>query len=389
MFPTLQDFVAYFFHINIPLPIQTFGFFVALSFALSYQVFKSEFKRKEQQGLIHPFIEKEYVGFPPSVLEVTINTAAGFVLGFKVIGILLNYRLFAANPVGYIFSLNGSLIAGLIMAAIFAGWIYTDRKRKELPQPIVIDKKAHPYQLVTYLVFMLGFWGFIGARLFDVIEHFNSVFYQPAMLFSRSGLTFYGGLVFGALAFFYICTRRGMKLVHLLDIGSPGMMLAYAIGRIGCELSGDGDWGIPNRHVKPAWLNWLPDWAWVFKFPHNVVDVGIPIYNCVGAHCTELPVGVYPTSLYEAVVCLLLFAFLWAIRRHLKTAGLMFAIYFILNGMERILIEKIRVTDVHRFLGLYFTQAQFVGLLLILGGMSQLIYIIIKKYKPRHSYVQR
>lgn len=387
MFPTLQDLVAYLFHLNIPLPIQTFGFFVALSFALSYQVFKSEFKRKEQEGLIHPFTEKEHVGFPPSVFETAINGVAGFVLGFKIMGILLNYRVFAIDPVAYIFSLNGNITGGIVIAIIFAAWIYTDRKRKQLAEPVVVSKLVHPYQLVTYLVFMLGFWGFIGARLFDIAEHYQSIVYQPKMLFSRNGLTFYGGLVFGALAFFYICHKRGMKLVHLTDIGSPGMMLAYAIGRIGCELSGDGDWGIPNLHVKPNWLSWLPDWAWSFRFPHNVVDAGVPMYGCVGEHCNQLPVGVYPTSLYEAVVCLLLFGFLWAIRKHLKIPGLMFSIYFILNGAERMLIEKIRITDVHRFWGVYFTQAEFVGLLFILGGMSQLIYIIIKKIKPGEIHV--
>ena len=94
------------------------------------------------------------------------------------------------------------------------------------------------------------------------------------MLIGFSGLTFYGGLICGGAAVLYIANKHGIKPLTMLDIGGPGMMLSYGIGRIGCQMSGDGDWGIDNLSPKPHWLSWAPDWMWAFKFPHNVNDVG-------------------------------------------------------------------------------------------------------------------
>ena len=234
------------------------------------------------------------------------------------------------------------------------------------------------------MFFTVAFWGFIGAKLFDTAEHLDKLRYDPiGTLFSVNGFTYYGGLIFGALAYLYFCHKRGMRYDHLADIGSPGMMLAYAIGRIGCALSGDGDWGIVNTHPRPHWLNWLPDWAWSYNFPHNEINAGVPIQNCTGNFCHQLAVGVYPTSLYEAVLCLLLFGLMWAIRRHIYTAGLMFYIYLILNGTERILIETIRINIRYRFLGLNLTQAEWICTGMIVGGITGVASTIYRKIKKR------
>lgn len=112
-------------------------------------------------------------------------------------------------------------------------------------------------------------------------------------------------------------------------------MLSYGIGRVGCMMSGDGDWGIVNNNPKPSWMNFLPDWMWAFKFPHNVNNDGIPIPGCVGRWCHELPEAVYPTSFYETIMAIILFGVLWAIRKQITTPGLLFSIYLILNGAER------------------------------------------------------
>jgi len=268
MFPTIGDLLQYLFHVHIALPVQTFGFFVALSFFVTYFVFVSEFKRKEAGGLISSYRAKEWVGMPASVLELIVNGLLGFILGFKISGAVINYKVFKSDPVGFIFSTRGNLWAGLLFAAVFAYWIYTDRRKQRLPEPKVVEREVHPYQLMVYLAFALGFWGFIGAKLFNTAENFQLFLHHPAdTLFSANGFTYYGGLIFGAVTYLYICHKKGMKLVHLADIGSPGMMLAYGIGRIGCHLAGDGDWGIVNNHPKP--VEWLPDWMWSYKFPHK------------------------------------------------------------------------------------------------------------------------
>jgi phosphatidylglycerol:prolipoprotein diacylglycerol transferase len=202
-----------------------------------------------------------------------------------------------------------------------------------------------------------------------------------ATLFNVHGLTYYGGLVFGALTYFYIGRKHGMKLATLADIGSPAMMLAYGIGRIGCHLSGDGDWGTVNLKPKPSWLNWLPDWMWSFRFPHNVIDAGIPMKGCYGNYCNELVYGVYPTSFYEAVACIGLFGFMWAIRRRITTPGLMFYLFLILNGGERILVEMIRINPRYNLFNIQFTQAELICAIFLAGGMLGMATVFYRKKK--------
>jgi phosphatidylglycerol:prolipoprotein diacylglycerol transferase len=376
MFPTLSSLFEYLFHIRIPVPIQTFGFFVALAFLFPYYIFKAEFKRKEANGLIHAFTEKDIIGAPASWPEFILNGLLGFIFGYKIVGAIIEYKIFAAAPVAFIFSGNGSWISGLIGAITFAGWIYIDRKKVQLPQPVVENKIVHPYQLTTYLVFTLAFTGFIGAKLFNTVEHWQEFTYEPlTVLFSSNGFSFYGGLIFGALTYLYIGYKKGMKLIHLADIGSPGMMLAYGIGRIGCQLAGDGDWGIVNNLPHPGFL---PQWMWSFTYPHNAINAGIPMYNCRVTYCYQLAQGVYPTPFYEATICLLFFMLMWMFRKNITAPGLMFFLYLILNGGERFLIELIRINPRYNILGLSLTQAGFIGLLMVLGGLTGFISLAIK-----------
>ena len=382
MFPTIGDLLQYLFHVHIIFPVQTFGFFVALSFFVTYFVFVSEFKRKEADGLISSYKEKEWVGQPASFLELLVNGLLGFILGFKISAAIIDYKVFKNDPAGFIFSIQGNLWAGLLFAAAFAFWIYTDRKKQQLAKPQIIEKEVHPYQLMGYLAFALGFFGFIGAKLFNTVENIPLFLRHPVdTLFSTDGFTYYGGLIFGALTYLYICHKKGMKLVHLADIGSPGMMLAYGVGRIGCHLAGDGDWGIVNTHPKPALLGWLPDWMWSFKFPHNAIDAGVRIDGCFGDHCEQLRAGVYPTSFYEAVICIGLFGLMWMFRKRIRVPGLMFYLFLMLNGTERFLIETIRVNERYRVLGLNLTQAEMISAAVIIGGVVGLVSIIYRQIK--------
>lgn len=382
MFATLSDLIEYLFGINIPLPIQTLGFFVALAFVLSFIVFVSEFKRKEKLGLIRPFLQKVTIGARAAWPELLINALIGFIIGYKVVYLILRYQAFVASPVNELFSIKGSLWAGVVCAAAFALWIFYDRKKQQLPQPVVTTIEVHPYQLMYKIVFWVAVWGIIGAKLFYCAENANALLADPVgVIISTKGFTYYGGLVFGALSYLYIGYNAKMKLSHLADIGSPGMMLAYGVGRFGCHFSGDGDWGIVNTDVKPGWLSWLPNWAWSFTFPHNVIDSGKYIKGCIGTHCYELIYSVYPTSLYEAVACVALFGFMWLIRGYIKISGLMFCIYILLNGTERILVEQIRVNYKYQLAGLAITQAEIICCLMLIGGMAGIVYIMIHKHQ--------
>lgn len=380
MFPTLSHIIKYLFGCNVNLPIQTFGFFEALAFVLAYFVFKSEFKRKEKLWSIKPFRKSVVIGKPASVFELIFNSSIGFAIGYKIAGIILSYRAFATNPIGYIFSIHGSFIGGLILAGLFFYLTYQGKRNEQLPIPKTVEKDIHPYQLMPTIVILCACCGFVGAKLFCCIESWTDFVNNPwRQLFSINGWTFYGGLIFGALIYLYYGYLRGMKLVHLADIGAPGMMLAYAVGRIGCQLAGDGDWGIANFSPKPSMLSWLPDWAWSFRFPHNILNEGIPINGCYGNYCNQLAYGVYPTSLYEFLICLILFFMLWTYRHKITVPGVMVSLYFMVNGLERILIELIK-TNKQYYIGKFaYTQAELIGLCFLIGGIIGLVCIFLRR----------
>jgi len=261
-------------------------------------------------------------------------------------------------------------------------WAYAEKEKRLSRGPKVFRISEHPYQLMGTLAFWAAIWGFLGAKLFDNLEHWDSFIRDPiAGMLAFSGLTFYGGLICGGAAVLIIANKHGIKPVHMLDVGAPGMMLAYAVGRIGCQMAGDGDWGIVNISAKPSWLGFMPDWVWAFKFPHNVIDEGIPIAGCIGKYCNELPLPVFPTPLYEVILCMILFVILWFLRKRIQTPGLLFSIYLIMAGVERFLIELIRVNSRYTLFGLSFTQAEMISAFLIIFGTIGIIASSNRKIK--------
>lgn len=386
MYPRISDLINDLFGSNILLPVQTYGFFVALAFLAAGYILYLELGRKEKAGLIPERRKTVTKGKAPQPGEYIISTLIYFIIGFKGTAIFTDYQNFAHNPQGFLLSGQGSITGGIVVAALVVLYIFLNGRKQQLKKPFEEEVIIHAAQLTPAIVLIAAITGILGAKIFDLAEHLNSFFKDPVgSLLSFSGLTFYGGLIVAAFAVGYYGERNKIKWPLMADAVAPALMLAYGIGRIGCQLSGDGCWGIPNPEPMPEWLSFLPDWMWSFNFPHNVIKEGIPISGCDGEFCYELGQAVFPTSFYETTLSLLFFLGLWFLRKKIAIPGVLFGIYLILNGTERFLIEFIRVNIQYPFIGLHASQAQFIALGIIISGIGSIIYFI--RFRKKNSTV--
>ena len=402
--------------------INSFGFFVAISFVVSAWVLTLELKRKQAAGILTYTEKTIVVGGPASVNELILNFILGFVLGFKIIGAFL-IPAALADPQAFILSAQGNWPLGIILGIVFAFLKWREKEKEKLAKPEKRIIRVWPQDRVGDIVIYAAIFGFAGAKIFNSLETWDDFVQDPiGSLISFSGLTFYGGLICATIALYYYTKKHKIPFIALCDAAAPALMLAYALGRIGCQVAGDGDWGILNsayisnaegklvpatmeqfnralqanqlyysqqfstfkiQHLSVQAFWGLPKWLFAYNYPHNVVNEGIHFANCTGNYCSFLPISVFPTPLYEIIMCLILFFVLWALRKKITTPGKLFAIYLILNGLERFLIEKIRVNTRYHFWGLQPTQAELISSALVIGGIILFIYskkINLKQY---------
>jgi len=187
--------------------------------------------------------------------------------------------------------------------------------------------------------------GLIGSRLYFVIDNSASI-NGIGDLVSGSGLTWYGGLAGGAIAVLIWARWRGFLNLQLADAAAPALLAGQAIGRIGCQLSGDGDYGKP----------W--DGPWAMGYPDGAVP-------------TPPGVTVHPTPVYETILLGIGAYVLWRLRDRFRT-GILFALFMIWIGTERLLIEFLRTND-HILLGL--TAAQLTSIGLIIAGIVWIVVV--------------
>jgi len=359
--------------------VQTFGFFVAIAYLTASYILSKELHRKEKQGLMHPFIEKVIRGKKASITELLEAFIVSFIIGYKLVYVALNFTDFTNDTQGFILSLKGNLIGGLVMGAIYTYMRYREKEKQKLPEPIEEDTLVYPHHLVGNITLISAGGGLLGAKLFDALENFGQFIHDPInVLLSFSGLTVYGGLIVGSIAVLSYAKKKKLPLLHLMDAAAPAMLLAYSVGRIGCQMAGDGDWGIPNPAPKPGWMSFLPNWMWSFNFPHNVINEGVQIAGCTGPHCNVLSVPVFPTPFYETVTCAILFFIMWSLRKRITAPGVMFCIYLAMNGVERFLIELIRVNVKYDIFGFKITQAQIISPIFFLVGIYGMYYLTKK-----------
>lgn len=399
--------------------INTFGFFVATAFIAAAWVLTSELKRKQGKGLLSYTEQKVSIGAPASTSELLTNFLLGFLLGFKIIGAFTIPNALN-DPQGFILSANGNWLTGLLFGVFFAGLKWWEKNKQKLDKPEMRIIRIWPHDRVGDLVIYAAIFGFLGAKIFHNLENWDDFIKDPInALISFSGLTFYGGLICAALAIYFYTKKHNIPFIHLADAAAPALMLAYGIGRIGCQVAGDGDWGILNTayisdgngklveaqasqipqivnayqgyfinqfgsldkihqlHV-PA-MKGLPTWFFAYNYPHNVINEGVAFAGCTDNFCRFLPIAVFPTPFYETLMAGILFALLWLLRNRINIAGRMFGLYLMLNGIERFFIEKIRVNTKYSFLGIHPTQAELISVGLFVGGF--ILFLLAPKLK--------
>lgn len=223
-----------------------------------------------------------------------------------------------------------------------------------------------PGHMVGTIVMIAVVGGIAGAKVFHIFENWDQFLYDPAgMIFSKGGLTFYGGLIVATVGILWYARSTRIHLPTFADAILPTVLLAYGIGRIGCHLAGDGDWGIQSYLAdKPGFV---PGWLWSETYPNNILNQVLP------------GDGVYPTSIYEFVMAGALFAGLWLMRKHPFRRGWLMFVTVVCFGAERLLIEQIRVNNKGEFLGIMVTQAEVISVAMIVVGLAGAVFTMRRR----------
>jgi phosphatidylglycerol:prolipoprotein diacylglycerol transferase len=371
MYPTLYHFFYDWFGVKIQFlrAVNSFGFFVAIAFLTCAALFTAELKRKYKQGLIPSQKITIVTGKPATLFELLLNGFFGFLIGFKIIYAFMHTEVFQDFP-SFLGSSKGSWVGALIGASGMAYWKYYEKKKEQLPEPKLTERDYLPHEHMGALILIAALGGYLGAKLFAYLEEpgdFIKFISDPF-----SGLTMYGGLICALVGGFIYFRKHKLPALHFLDALAPALILAYGIGRIGCHVAGDGDWGIVNKNPNPGWL---PNWLWAYDYPNNVNVDGVPLPKCFygDKFCTHLAEPVYPTPIYETIMCLFIFAGLWFMRKRIHAAGVMFFTFLAFDGIERFLIEQIRVNKKY---DVGMTQAEIIALAFIVIGIAGIIYFI-------------
>ncbi len=207
-----------------------------------------------------------------------------------------------------------------------------------------LREQERPVDWAYEIIFAGLVGGLVGARVYYLFQHGQQFRDDPfGSAFGGTGLVWYGGAIGGAIGVLGWAWRRGILGLGLLDLCAPSLALGYAIGRVGCQVSGDGDYGKPS------------DLPWAMAYPHGTVPT------------TQ---RVQPTPIYETLALGLLAWLLWRLRDRFAP-GVLFAWYLVGAGAERLLVEFVRRNDVV-LAGLTGPQLESIGLMVV-GGIALLV----------------
>ncbi len=220
-------------------------------------------------------------------------------------------------------------------------------------------RRGYKAEQASTLVIWGAIGGIAGSRLLYVLDNLPQYLADPkTIIFSGAGFVWYGGLGGGILVTWLVARYYRIPWLTVADASAPALALGQALGRVGCQLSGDGDWGLPSK---------LP---WAMAYPRAIVGWGPQTVLTLDSHDNLISgfypgVRVHPAPVYETILYVGVFSILWMLRKKVQVEGRIFYLYLILAGASRFLVEFIRINPRVLF-GL--SEAQVIAIVMIVVG---------------------
>ena len=217
---------------------------------------------------------------------------------------------------------------------------------------LLVRRYGVPFEYVFEACMVTGLSGFGGARLYYMVQHWSEV--RTDLLgstFGGAGFTWYGGFAGGFVGLVLWAKWRHIPLGLGANAVAAGIAFGYAVGRIGCQLSGDGDYGRPS------------DLPWAMGYPHGVVPTGPGV-------------TVHPTPVYETLAMLAVFAVLYRMASRPQPGWYVFGWFLVLQGVERFLVEFLRLNP---DFALGLTGPQWIG---VASAVAGVVVILVTRRRP-------
>jgi phosphatidylglycerol---prolipoprotein diacylglyceryl transferase len=233
----------------------------------------------------------------------------------------------------------------MALAALAAAWVVQAELKRNGYNP----------ELASTMVFAAAIGGLVGARILFIVEDWSNFLRSPwDYIFTGAGFTWYGGFLGGVLGVTWVVRKNNIPWLKAADIAAPALAIAYGVGRLGCHVAGDGDWGT------------VTDLPWGVAYTNAIIgwvdpSTGIPYPPGVRVH---------PTPIYEFLESTPIFGVLWVLRKKEFAPGTLFWLYLALSGLARLVVEFWRLNPV---VGLGLTEAQWFGAAMILVGLWRLV----------------
>ena len=235
--------------------------------------------------------------------------------------------------------------AFMALAALTAAWVVHSE----------LKRRGYDPELASSMVFAAAIGGLIGARILFILGDWNNFMASPSSyIFTGAGFTWYGGLLGGAAAVSWVAKKNKIPWLVGADIAAPALAIAYGVGRLGCHVAGDGDWGS------------ITDVPWGVAYTNAIIGWVNPM--------TGVPyppgVRVHPTPVYEFLQSVVIVGILRGIRTQGPAPGTIAWFYLVLAGLARFTVEFWRVNPI---LAVGLSEAQWISLILMGVGSGMLV----------------